>query len=118
MIELHGNTQTIRCTNCGRIYPVEPFIETAASLTGPPPCPNCGGILKSGTVAFGEPMPQEALRTAFKDLKDRLTVIAKNPYERRSYLYLDIVSWLESKIEGIPVQEVIRQKFLHKVPRI
>ncbi|MGX5817458.1 hypothetical protein ACWKWU_04635 [Chitinophaga lutea] len=60
----------------------------------------------------------KALRTAFKDLKDRLTVIAKNPYERRSYLYLDIVSWLESKIEGIPVQEVIRQKFWHKVPRI
>lgn len=60
----------------------------------------------------------KALRTAFKDLKERLEVIAKNPYERRSYLYLDIVSWLESKIEGIPVQDVIRQKFLNKVPRI
>ena len=60
----------------------------------------------------------KALRTAFRDLKEKLEVIAKNPYERRSYLYLDIVSWLESKIEGIPVQEVIRKKFLNKVPRI
>ncbi|WP_126247256.1 hypothetical protein [Chitinophaga rhizosphaerae] len=59
-----------------------------------------------------------ALRTAFRDLKGKLEIIAKNPYERRSYLYLDIVSWLESKIEGIPVQEVIQQKFRNKVPRI
>ena len=60
----------------------------------------------------------KALRTAFKDLKGRLEVIAKNPYERRSYLYLDIVSWLESKIDGVPVQDVIRKKFINKVPRI
>ncbi|HYI15872.1 MAG TPA: Sir2 family NAD-dependent protein deacetylase [Thermomicrobiales bacterium] len=65
VIELHGNTRTIRCTNCGRIYPIADFVETAASLTAPPPCPNCGGILKSGTVAFGQPMPQEELKTAF-----------------------------------------------------
>lgn len=65
VIELHGNTRTIRCTNCGRIYPVADFVETAASLTAPPPCPNCGGILKSGTVAFGQPMPQEELQRAF-----------------------------------------------------
>jgi NAD-dependent deacetylase len=65
VIELHGNTRTIRCTNCGRIYAVADFIETAADLTAPPSCPNCGGILKSGTIAFGQPMPQQELRTAF-----------------------------------------------------
>lgn len=65
VIELHGNTRTIRCTTCGRVYPIEPFIEIAADLTEPPPCPNCGGILKSGTVAFGQPMPQAELRLAF-----------------------------------------------------
>ncbi|HEX5164879.1 MAG TPA: Sir2 family NAD-dependent protein deacetylase [Thermomicrobiales bacterium] len=64
VIELHGNTRTIRCTNCGRIYPIENFIERAASLTAPPPCPNCDGILKSGTVAFGQPMPQAELLRA------------------------------------------------------
>jgi len=65
VIELHGNTRTIRCTNCGRIYPIADFVERAASLTAPPACPNCGGILKSGTVAFGQPMPQQELQTAF-----------------------------------------------------
>lgn len=61
--------------------------------------------------------PRE-IRPAFRRLKERLELIAKNPYERRSYLYLDIISWLESKINRRPVQEVIREKFLHKTPRI
>jgi NAD-dependent deacetylase len=65
VIELHGNTRTIRCTECGRIYPIEEFIDIAASSQAPPPCPNCGGILKSGTVAFGQPMPQAELLNAF-----------------------------------------------------
>jgi len=60
----------------------------------------------------------KALRNAFADLKERLVQISRNPYERRSFLYLDIISWLESKIEGVPVQEVIRRKFLNKEPRI
>ncbi len=60
----------------------------------------------------------KALRSAFADLKERLVQISRNPYERRSFLYLDIISWLESKIEGVPVQEVIKRKFLKKEPRI
>jgi len=60
----------------------------------------------------------KALRNAFVDLKDRLEQISQDPYERRSFLYLDIISWLESKIEGIPVQEVIHRKFVNKEKRI
>jgi NAD-dependent deacetylase len=62
---LHGNTRTIRCTDCSRIYSIENFLGITAGLTEPPPCPRCGGILKSGTVAFGQPMPQAELRAAF-----------------------------------------------------
>ncbi|WP_245752455.1 hypothetical protein [Chitinophaga arvensicola] len=60
----------------------------------------------------------KALRSAFVDLKDRLEQISEDPYERRSFLYLDIISWLESKIESIPVQEVIHRKFVNKEKRI
>ncbi|KAA2241928.1 hypothetical protein F0L74_18895 [Chitinophaga agrisoli] len=60
----------------------------------------------------------KALRNAFADLKERLVQISRNPYERRSFLYLDIISWLESKIEGVPVQDVIKRKFQKKEPRI
>jgi hypothetical protein len=58
------------------------------------------------------------IRPAFLHLKKHLEIIAKNPYERRSFLYLDIISWLESKISRRPVQDVIREKFLKKIPRI
>lgn len=61
--------------------------------------------------------PRE-IRPAFRKLKERLEVIAKNPYERRSFLYLDVISWLESKVNRRPVQDVIREKFVKKVPRI
>ncbi|WP_205701584.1 hypothetical protein [Hymenobacter rigui] len=51
------------------------------------------------------------LKDAFIKLKDQLIRIAENPYERRPFLYLDIISWLESKIENVPVQDIIRRKF-------
>jgi hypothetical protein len=35
-----------------------------------------------------------------------------NRLETRAFLYLDVISWLESKISGVAVQEVIRGKFL------
>ena len=35
-----------------------------------------------------------------------------NRFETRAFVYLDVISWLESKIENVPVQEVIRNKFL------
>jgi tetratricopeptide (TPR) repeat protein len=60
----------------------------------------------------------KALRSAFADLKEKLVQLSQNPYERRSFLYLDIISWLESKIEGIPVQSVIHRKFVKKEKRI
>jgi len=60
----------------------------------------------------------KALKSAFENLKEKLVQLSQNPYERRSFLYLDIISWLESKIEGIPVQDVIRRKFVKREKRI
>ena len=57
--------------------------------------------------------PQD-LKNAFKDLHKRLKVYEDHPFERRAFLYLDIISWLESKIENKPVGQVIRDKYLTK----
>ena len=54
------------------------------------------------------------LQVAFIQLRHRLEPLANHPYERRSFLYLDIISWLDCKIENRPVQEVIRDKFLKR----
>ncbi len=58
---------------------------------------------------LGNIYPHE-LKDAFKKLHARLQAYENHPYERRSFLYLDIISWLESKIENRPVAAIIQEK--------
>lgn len=58
---------------------------------------------------LGDIYPNE-LKAEFKKLHDRLVVFENHPYEKRAFLYLDIISWLESKIEGRPVASIIQEK--------
>lgn len=51
------------------------------------------------------------LQQRFRSFRDRLLEIQNRPYQRRAFLYLDIISWLESKIDQKPVEEVIKGKF-------
>ena len=53
--------------------------------------------------------PQD-LKKAFIKLYDDLKVYEDHPYEKRAFLYLDVLSWLESKIENRPVELIIQQK--------
>ncbi|AWW29101.1 hypothetical protein DN752_02515 [Echinicola strongylocentroti] len=57
------------------------------------------------------------LKSAFRELRDKLVQYENHPYEKRAFLYLDIISWLDSKIQNRPVQEVIREKFQKKIVR-
>ena len=50
------------------------------------------------------------LKQAFRQLHASLKHFENDPYEKRSFLYLDILSWLESKIENRSIGEVIREK--------
>ena len=52
------------------------------------------------------------LKNAFIDLHDDLVKFENHPYEKRSFMYLDIISWLESNIESISVESVIKRKSL------
>ena len=51
-------------------------------------------------------------KEAFRKLYETLKPYEHHPYERRTFYYLDVLSWLQSKVEGIPVGEVIRRRFL------
>lgn len=55
------------------------------------------------------------LKEAFTQLKEKLVKLEFEPFERRPFLYLDIISWLESKIENKPVQDIIREKFRQRL---
>lgn len=48
---------------------------------------------------------------AFQQLKTKLEKHKGNPLETRSFMYLDIIAWLESKIKGVPVQDIRRARF-------
>jgi NAD-dependent deacetylase len=58
--EIHGNRYWLRCMTCETRWPREEFIIEADAL--PPTCTQCGGVVKSDTVMFGEPIPPTALR--------------------------------------------------------
>jgi len=58
---------------------------------------------------LGSIYPQD-LRKEFIKLHEELSVYENHPYEKRSFLYLDILSWLESKIQNVPVEVIIKQK--------
>jgi len=50
------------------------------------------------------------IHSAFKKLHKSLKQYENHPYEKRAFLYLDIVSWLESRIEDKPVAQIIQEK--------
>ena len=64
--EIHGNATLVRCIACiARFQRDEITYERL-----PPICPQCGGILKSDTVSFGEPIPVDVLERCFEETAD------------------------------------------------
>ena len=57
--------------------------------------------------------PKE-MKPAFSTLLKTLKMLEKNPLEARALSYLDIISWLESKVLGQSVDKIIREKYLKK----
>lgn len=54
------------------------------------------------------------IKPELEKLLVKLKKVEHNRFETRAFVYLDIVSWLESKLENVPVQDVIRKKFKRK----
>jgi NAD-dependent deacetylase len=59
VLELHGNINRVRCSECGR------FTETWGSdLESVPRCDECDGLLRPDVVWFGESLPRQELESA------------------------------------------------------
>jgi tetratricopeptide (TPR) repeat protein len=52
------------------------------------------------------------LQPEFQKLLERIQKYEKSRFETRSFAYLDIISWLQGKVEGKSMSEVIRGKYL------
>ncbi len=70
VLELHGSAHVIRCTNCGTAFPGEEVQQWLRDGNLYPACPVCGGILRTATVLFGEPLPREALDRSIELTRD------------------------------------------------
>ncbi len=56
VIELHGTIFGVVCTGCGDRTAMADALRRVADGEDDPPCARCGGILKSATVMFGQPL--------------------------------------------------------------
>ncbi|AVV45473.1 NAD-dependent deacetylase [Streptomyces sp. P3] len=54
VLELHGTARSVVCTSCRARGPMEDALARLEAGEEDPPCAQCGGILKSATVMFGE----------------------------------------------------------------
>ena len=54
VVEIHGTVHQWHCVDCGARGPMTEALDRVRAGEEDPPCPVCGGILKSGTVMFGE----------------------------------------------------------------
>ncbi|TLQ42820.1 SIR2 family NAD-dependent protein deacylase [Streptomyces marianii] len=54
VLELHGTARSVVCTKCHARGPMEDALARVEAGEEDPPCQECGGILKSATVMFGE----------------------------------------------------------------
>jgi NAD-dependent deacetylase len=69
IIELHGNTTYAACLSCRTRYDLSPIREAFRDDETIPICAQCGGIVKPGTISFGQPMPREEMEKAAKETK-------------------------------------------------
>jgi NAD-dependent deacetylase len=64
VIELHGNAAYAKCLGCGERHELAdlkgPFLERGVI----PACRTCGGLVKTATISFGQPMPAEKMARA------------------------------------------------------
>ncbi|GAA4517561.1 NAD-dependent protein deacetylase [Actinoallomurus oryzae] len=64
VIEVHGTMLEAECLMCGRRTPMPEVLARIDQGEEDPPCPECGGIQKSATISFGQPLKPEVFAAA------------------------------------------------------
>ena len=62
--ELHGNATYAKCLECHLRYELDVLRDNFLKNKIPPICDICGGFIKTATISFGQPMPEEEMRIA------------------------------------------------------
>jgi len=57
-------------------------------------------------------LTRRELKPELQKLLNKIKQFEKSRFETRSLAYLDIISWLESKVYEKPISEVIHEKYI------
>jgi NAD-dependent deacetylase len=64
VLELHGTMYSVVCVSCDRQTAMADALARVRAGEADPPCTDCGGILKSATVMFGQQLDAAVLARA------------------------------------------------------
>jgi len=66
VIEVHGSMRRFMCWGCGMRGPMQKVLERVRAGEPDPKCRDCGGILKSDTISFGQNLVPEVIDRAMQ----------------------------------------------------
>jgi NAD-dependent deacetylase len=76
VIEVHGTMRKFMCWGCGMRGPMELVLERVRAGEPDPRCRDCGGILKSDTISFGQQLVPEVIDRAMQAARETDLFIA------------------------------------------
>ena len=66
VIEVHGSMRRFMCWGCGMRGPMQKVLERVRAGEPDPHCRDCGGVLKSDTISFGQQLVPEVIDRAMQ----------------------------------------------------
>jgi NAD-dependent deacetylase len=76
VIEVHGTIHDVVCMSCSWRGPMPAVLERVRAGEDDPPCERCGGILKSATISFGQPLDDQVIRRAYRSAQQADVLVA------------------------------------------
>lgn len=70
VIEVHGTMRKVVCMSCGMTAPMQKALERVRAGEADPPCRDCGGILKSATISFGQALVPAVIDRALRSAEE------------------------------------------------
>jgi NAD-dependent deacetylase len=76
VVEVHGTIHEVVCMACGARGPMGPVLRRLRAGEADPPCLECGGILKSATISFGQPLVPRVIERAMRAVSEADLLLA------------------------------------------
>ena len=76
VVEVHGTIHRVMCMQCGWRGPMQATLDRVRAGEDDPPCRACDGILKNGTISFGQSLVPEVIDQAMRAAEEADLLLA------------------------------------------